>query len=194
MNDTKLYRILRPIIKIFTNIVFRPTYIGLENINQDKSFLLAGNHTSNLDCLILMSSTKRSIHFLAKIELWQGFKKIIFQNMGLIPVNRQTKNPKSIQLAEKYLNKNCIVGIFPEGTTEKNRGLLPFKIGAVKMAYDTKCDIVPFTIIGQYKIFRKSITIVFDKPYQIKNEDLEVENEILRNKIKLMGEKYGKNK
>ena len=86
MKESKLYKLLRPLIKIFTNIVYRPTYIGLENIPKNKRIIIAGNHTNNLDCILLMSSTKRCIHFLAKIELFKGFKKIIFSNMGLIPV------------------------------------------------------------------------------------------------------------
>ena len=89
MKESKLYKFLRPLIKIFTNIVYRPTYIGLENIPKNKRIVIAGNHTNNLDCILLMSSTKRCIHFLAKIELFKGFKKIIFSNMGLIPVNRK---------------------------------------------------------------------------------------------------------
>ncbi len=197
MTESILYRISRPLIKIYTNFVYRPKYIGLENISIDKPIILAGRHTSTLDCLLLISATKRSVHFLAKIELWKGLKKIIFSNMGLIPVNRKEKNHNAIIQAENYLKNNCVIGIFPEGTTEKGRGLLPFKIGAVKMAYDTGCEIVPFAITGEYKIFKKGLTIIFDKPYKITNSDLNSENELLRIKIKKLikeGERYGKNK
>ena len=189
--DAFLYRILRPLLKGFTNIVFHPKYIGLENIPIDRPVILAGNHLSNLDCLLLISSTKRSVHFLAKAELWKGLKKIIFANLGLIPVYRNGKDHQAIVEAENYLHNNCVIGIFPEGTTEKNRGLLPFKMGAVKMAFDTNCDIVAFAIVGNY---RQGIKIIFDKPYKIKNKDLNIENELLQNKVRLIGEKYGKNK
>ena len=197
MKESKLYRLVRPIIKIFTNLVFKPQYIGLENIKLDKGFILAGNHTNNFDCLLLISSTKRSVHFLAKDELWKGFKKIIFANMGLIPVNRRKKDHNAIVLALKYLKEDCVVGIFPEGTTEKGRGLLPFKIGSVKIASDASVPIVPFAIIGEYKPFKKGLVIIFDKPYKIKSNDLTKENEILKNKVKKLieiGEQYGKNK
>ena len=189
MKESKLYKFLRPLIKIFTNIVYRPTYIGLENIPKNKRIVIAGNHTNNLDCILLMSSTKRCIHFLAKIELFKGFKKIIFSNMGLIPVNRKIKDSNVIKEAEKYLNEDLVIGIFPEGTTNTKKELLPFKIGAVKMAYDTDSEIIPFAIIGKYKVFRRGLTIVFDKPYKIKSNDLDLENEKLRNKVKLLKEK-----
>ena len=74
MNDSRLYKVLRPIIKLLTNTFLRPTYVGLENIPKKGSIILAGTHTNNLDCFLLISSTKRSVHFLAKDELWKGPK------------------------------------------------------------------------------------------------------------------------
>ncbi len=197
MKESKLYRFSRPIIKIFTNFVFKPEYIGLENIPSNRRAILAGTHTNNLDCTLLISSTKRSVHFLAKDELWKGPKKIIFANMGLIPVNRRQKDHNAIVQTEKYLKNDCLIGIFPEGTIERENELLPFKIGAVKMASDTNSDIIPFAIVGKYKIFHKGIKIIFGKPYKIKNDDLTYENEILKNKVVELikiGEQYGKNK
>ena len=83
MKESGLYRFSRPIVKAFTNFFIRPKYEGLENIPEKGRIVLAGTHTHNLDCFLLMSSTKRSVHFLAKDELWKGPKKI-FSNMGLI--------------------------------------------------------------------------------------------------------------
>ena len=133
----------------------------------------------------MISSTKRSIHFLAKDELWKGPKKIIFSNLGLIPVNRREKDKNALTLAKKYLDEEMVIGIFPEGTTEKDRGLLPFKVGAVKMAYDTKTTIVPFAIKGKYGLFKK-IKIMYGKPVVIKDSNLTKETDNLRNIIKKM--------
>ncbi len=182
-DDAVLYRLLRPIITIVFNLLYLPIYEGTENIPKNKRVVLAGNHTSNLDCFLLMSATKRSIHFLAKDELWKFPFSIIFSHMGLIPVNRKSKSHNSLEEAYKYLNNDSVVLVFPEGTTEKKRGLLPFKIGAVKMAHETKSDIVPFVITGKYKLFRKSIHIRFLKGISVA-EDLESENNKLRTIIK----------
>ena len=57
------------------------------------------------------------------------------------------------------------------------------------MAYDTNSEIIPFAIIGKYKVFKRGLTIIFDKPYKIKSNDLDLENEKLRNKVKLLKEK-----
>lgn len=179
MKDPKFYKFVRPLLKGFMKFVYRPKMIGLENIPEDGAVVLAGNHTNNFDCLLLIASTKRCIHFLAKDSLYQGWKKIIFKNMGIIPVNRKIHDKSVIPAAKKVLEKNSVVGIFPEGTFNRTEDIvMPFKMGAVKIASDINCPIVPFAIIGEYKPFKKGLTICFSTPLQI-GENLEKENKKL---------------
>lgn len=187
-NDVLLYKVLRPIITFLFRTLYRPRIIGIENIPKSGRIILAGNHTHNLDSAMLISSTKRNVHFLAKSELFEGLKKIFFSNMGLIPVNRKVKDHNVFVHAYNYLENEKVIGIFPEGTFGKGK-ILPFKIGAVKMAYETKSDIIPFAITGTYKIFSKDLKIEFGKPIRIKGNDLDRENEKLRNiVVKIVGD------
>lgn len=181
-NDVMLYKILRPIVTLLFKLVYRPKIIGIKNIPKSGRIILAGNHTNYFDCLLLISSTKRNIHFLAKKELFKGLKKILFSNLGLIPVDRKRKNESALNDAYKYLNNDKVIGIFPEGTIGKN-GILPFKIGAVKMARETDSLIIPFKITGKYKLFFNDLKIQFGEPISIKSNDLEYENIKLRNKV-----------
>lgn len=186
MREPILYRITRPLIKILFNLIFRPTYIGLENIPNNGKCILVGNHTSNLDCLLLISATNRTIHFLAKDSLVKGLKRVIFKNMGIIPVNRKIHDKNALDSAIKTLNEDKVIGIFPEGTINKtNDVIMPFKIGAVKMASVTDSVLVPFTIKNKYKIFRKSVIIEFYPLYKVnaKKGDLTEENRKLMNII-----------
>ena len=189
MKDAKFYRFMRPIVKVFTNTFLRPTYEGVSNIPEEGAFVLAGNHTHIMDPLLLMSTYKRSIHFLAKDELWKFPKNIIFDNLGLIPVNRRQKDPNAMNSARDCLKSGEVIGIFPEGTTLKSVELLPFKFGAVKMAADTDVKIVPFAISGDYKLFSKNLKIVFGKPISIDKNKLEEENKRLRDTVYQMVKK-----
>ena len=186
--DAKLYILVRPIITIWFKIFYRPKIYGVENIPKTGKVILAGNHTNNFDSILLMGTTKRNIHFLAKIELFKGIKKIIFNNMGLIPVDRSKKDKSEVLIeAKKYLNEELVIGIFPEGTTEKGCGyLLPFKKGAVRLSYETNTPIIPFKITGDYKIFSKNLKITFNKPFKAK-KDIEKSNKELYNIINSMG-------
>ena len=184
VRESKFYKIVRPILKFLFLNLYRPKIIGSENIPKEGRVILAGNHTNNFDCVLLMSSTKRCIHFLAKVELFKGFKKVIFSNLGLIPVDRSKKNPDALKTAKMYLENDMVIGIFPEGTFSKKGELLPFKIGAVKMAYDTDTKIVPFSITGKYKLFSKNLKITFGEPFKVGNMSLEEANEKLYNTVK----------
>ena len=106
-------------------------------------------------------------------------------NCGIIPVHRQRKDHDALVAAKQYLKDGEVIGIFPEATIIKPEGvnLLPFKIGAVKMAYDTKCPIVPFTINGSYIPFQGRLEIIFHEPYYITGEDLAEENDKLRERV-----------
>ena len=178
-NDVFLYKVTRPIITVLFKTLYRPKYIGLNNIPKKGRIILAGNHNHNLDGAFLISSTKRNVHFLAKIELFKGLKKVFFSNMGLIPVDRSKKNKKSLEMAYNYIKKKKAIGIFPEGTFGKGK-ILPFKVGAVKMAHETNCEIIPFAITGDFKIFSKTLKIEFGNPIKIASDDLEKETEKLR--------------
>ena len=194
MKEPLLYKLLIPLNKIFIYL-YRPTYNGIENIPKEGGVILAGNHTSKLDPLLLMSSTNRCIHFLAKIELFKGPKKLFFKKLGIIPVDRKKKNPEAINLSNQYLNDNKVIGIFPESTINKtNDVIMPFKYGAVKMAKDTGCYLVPFSVTNKYKFLKRSVTISFGKPYQV-IDMIEKENKKLENKVKelIRSNKWKKN-
>ena len=98
--------------------------------------------------------------------------------MGLIPVKRKTKDGKALPRAIQYLENDKVIGLFPEATINRGDGvILPFKIGAVKMAHDSGRPIIPFVIKGKYKIFRRRIKIVFFEPIYVKENDLDKANE-----------------
>ena len=185
--DAMLYKIIRPIINALFPLLFRPTIIGKEYIIDSGPLILAGNHTNILDCLLLMTCTKRNIHFLAKQELWKGPKKIIFNNLGLIPVNRKQKDHRALEEARNYLSSQKVICIFPEGTIEKEKNvLLPFKMGAIKLAKDTGTKIIPFAIKGDYKLFSKNLTITFGSPIVVLDKNLENEKERLSAKVQAL--------
>lgn len=115
--------------------------------------------------------------------MWKWPNKIIFGHLGLIPVDRKSRDGNALVTAERYLKKEKLIGIFPEGTTEKEGHMLKFKKGAVKMAVDTNSPIVPFVITGKYRLFSKDLIIKFLEPIKC-NEDIKEETEKLMNIIK----------
>ena len=191
---TIIYTILKPIIKVLFYTLYRPKVTGIENLPKEGPFVLAGNHTKWLDPAMLISVNKHHVHFLAKKELFDGKAKMIVKGMGCIPVNRKVRDKNVLISAYNYLNTGHVIGIFPEGTINRTDDtIMPFKIGAVKMASETNCLLVPFVIKGEYKKFKRGIEIEFLKPRKI-SKDLDKENEKLMKVIRNNLDKYYKNK
>ena len=188
-----LYRFLRPVIKVLMKVFFRVQYINKKNIPKKGPYILVGNHKSNFDCVMVISSVKETVHFLAKKELIDSKFGFFFKWMGIIPVDRKKRNKEAMNSARGVLENKGVVGIFPEGTFNKTEYvIMPFKMGSVKLAYDMKVSIVPFAIVGDYKLFKKT-KIIFGKPYKIKTTDLKGENITLMNKvIRLMKNEYNR--
>lgn len=180
------YKLFSPIVSVLFFIIFLPKVKGKENIPKKSGAIIAGNHKSNLDCFMVIISTRRCVHFLAKAELFKlRFFNWFFGNSGLIPVYRNGKDKKAFETAVDRLKKGELVGVFPEGRLNKTskNALLPFKMGAVKMARETSCPIIPFAINGRYIPFAHSIEIVFDEPYFVKEDNLEEANDKFKEKV-----------
>lgn len=181
-----IYWALRPFLKFIFYFFFQPRVKGKENIPKEGGAVLAGNHVFVLDPFCVGSGTRRCVHFLAKYELFKyKFTNYIFTKAGVIPVHRQRKDRAALDAAEDYLREGALIALFPETTIIKPEGvrILPFKMGAIKMAYDTGVPIVPFTVNGKYIPIFGKIEIIFHEPYYVESDDLEAEREKLVQKI-----------
>ena len=185
MKDNVIYQILRFIFTPLFKGYFHPTIIGKEKI-VDGRLLLVGNHKHALDPLLVDVCTKRTVHALAKSELFVGPFKYFFKGIGAIPVDLDAKsNPEALHKAIEYLKEDALVNVSPEA--ERNytdKILLPFKTGAVRMAKQTGCRILPYCIVGDYRFNSKNLKIVFGDYLEFKDEDVDRANEILFEKVK----------
>lgn len=185
MKKYLLYRIARPILTIFIKVFYKIEIINKDIIPVQGKCILAGNHTSNLDALSLIASTKRTIRFMAKKEMHKGVFGKLFISAGTIPVDRKNKDENARSLAINALNNEELLCIFPEGTINRTKEtIMPFKYGTVSFAYKTNSMIIPFIIKGKYKILRKNIKLEFLNPYKLETDNLEKENNKLMNIIK----------
>ena len=173
------YVIIKCILTPLFFLIFRPKVVGKNNIPKNGSVVLAGNHTNNLDSVMLIAVVSRQVHFLAKIELFKGIFGVIVRGLGCIPVNRKIHDKDALKSAKDVLSEGSVIGIFPEGTINRTDDIImPFKIGAVKMAKDTNSKIVPFVITGKYNIVGKGIKIEFLEAIEVRDV-LDKENDKL---------------
>lgn len=165
-------------------------------IPENRGFILAANHVSKLDPMILMALSQKNLHFFAKKEIGEKWR-FVTKNIGLIFVDRDKKNNDAISAAKKMLNQNLAIAIFPEGTrnpkVKKRDELLPFKIGAVKIAAQTGAPIIPVAICKEKPLFAKIRVTIGEEILVKKSDDLFLKNEEFRDKIAEMLKNQGVN-
>ena len=185
MKENKvLYGFLKIIYSTLLKVLYRPTAIGTENIPLDGPVIFAGNHRHAFDPVVVMTHTKRFVHYMAKESLFKGLHGKMFKAMGLIKVYRTKKNPGAVFEAVEILKDGGTTGIFPEGTRNKTEDeLLKFRTGAVRIAKESESRIVPFAIKGEYALFKKRLIIEFGKPLDVKDMEVEKSNELLRSEV-----------
>ncbi len=165
---------------------------GAENIPQDKPVVLASNHRSYADPVILTMPMKLPVSYMAKEEL---FRNKLFgwfiRKLGAFPVVRGSGDMKVIEDSIKILESGRNLVIFPEGTRSKDGKVGKGKTGVAMIAAKSGADVVPCGIIfeGEKLHFRSKLTLKFGKP--IKAEEIAVEGnsprELKEVKKRIMG-------
>lgn len=174
------YKIFKPILGPLFKLYYNPKVINKEAIPIEGPILIVGNHKHIMDQCLVIISTKRIVHYMAKKEYFDGKFAWFFKACGCISVNRSIHDENAKSQAIDALNNNMAIGLFPEGTRNKTKKfLLPFKFGTVSMAKKTNATIVPFGITGDYKFRSKNLTIRFGKPFKIEEMSLEEANKKL---------------
>lgn len=182
--SNNIYKVCKIIYTFLLRILFRPKVYGRENIPKVGGLIFAGNHKHAVDPVVVMSSTTRVVHYMAKEELFKGLHGKLFEKIGLIKIHRGKGNPLAVLQSEKILKDGGTIGIFPEGTRNRtDKELLKFRHGAVVIAKKTNTKIVPFAIRGKYKLFRKGLEIEFAPPINVSEMEIEEANKYLQNEV-----------
>jgi 1-acyl-sn-glycerol-3-phosphate acyltransferase len=115
-----------------------------------QAYVVVANHQSFLD-IFLLSNLPREMKWVAKRSLfkipWVGW---CFTMSGDIPVDRGDPASAAAVMARarRYLSRGMSVMMFPEGTRSRDGKLLPFKVGAFKLAVDAGVPVLPIAITG----------------------------------------------
>lgn len=137
---------------------------GAENIPQDKPLVLASNHRSYADPVLLTMPMKLPVTYMAKEEL---FKNKLFgwfiTKLGAFPVKRGTGDTQVIDDSVAILKSGRHLVIFPEGTRSKDGKVGRGKTGVALIAAKSGADVLPCGIVfeGEKLHFRSKLTVKF---------------------------------
>ncbi|MPY61123.1 lysophospholipid acyltransferase family protein [Streptomyces spongiae] len=147
---------LGPIMRL----MFRPRVEGAEHIPGDGPVILAGNHLTFIDSMILPLVCDRQVFFIGKDEYvtGKGFKGRLmawfFTGVGMIPVDRDggRGGVAALMTGRRILEEGRMFGIYPEGTRSPDGRLYRGRTGIARLTLMTGAPVVPFAMIGTDKI------------------------------------------
>jgi 1-acyl-sn-glycerol-3-phosphate acyltransferase len=150
---------------------------GQENLPEEGGYVLAANHTSNLDPwpLGLPLWPKRFLRFMAKSELyWWPLGRLITAGGGF-PVRRGERDVDAMNKAVSLVREGHVVAMFPQGTRQR-KGLVKrhqpkSHTGAARIALEAGVPLVPAAISGADRLSRFGpLRVRYGKPIPL--EDL----------------------
>jgi 1-acyl-sn-glycerol-3-phosphate acyltransferase len=128
---------------------------GHEHLDATAPAILAANHSSYLDVVVLLATVAPGVRFVAKRELLRTpLVGTAIRKSGHLTVERGEAS-QSVADAERItaaLRGGSSVLVFPEGTFVESPGILPFRLGAFKSAVETGRPVVPIAIRGTREI------------------------------------------
>jgi 1-acyl-sn-glycerol-3-phosphate acyltransferase len=142
-----LYELVKALLRPMTATLFDVHTIGAENVPATGPLVVAANHRSYLDPPILGTWFPRTLHYMAKRELFSmPILGPILRKVHAFPVDRDRADLGAIRYALETLRAGGCVGIFPEGRRNAD-GAAKARGGAVMIAVTAKCPIVPVALV-----------------------------------------------
>ena len=178
-----LYEVLHPVVTPLATAIWRPQVVGAHNVPMSGGVILASNHLSFADSVVIPLTAPRQVAFLAKAEYFTGtgikgwVSREWFTGVGSIPVNRDDARAaqESLDLALTHIQGGGAFGIYPEGTRSRDGRLYRGRTGVAWLALQSGCPVVPVALTGTDQIQpvgarlprRAKVRVEFGRPIEV---------------------------
>jgi 1-acyl-sn-glycerol-3-phosphate acyltransferase len=183
-DERVLYGVLHRIVPPLLRAIWRPHVHGLDNLPSSGPLILASNHRSFIDSVVIPAITPRPVNFLAKSDYFEGrglkgrLVKEWFVTFGAMPVDRDDSRAAlaSLDTALAVLAEGGAFGIYPEGTRSRDGRLYRGRTGVAQLALTSGAPIVPVGLIdtdrlqpvGSNRPRLVRITVKFGHPIDVR--------------------------
>ena len=154
------YDVIHTVVPPALRTVWRPTVVGRENVPSRGGVILASNHLSFVDSVVIPSVVPRKVVFLAKSDYFTGpglrgmASRVWFEGLGMLPVDRDDTKAAlaSLDIALGVLARGEAFGIYPEGTRSRDGRLYRGRTGVAHLALTAGVPVVPVGLTGTEKV------------------------------------------
>ncbi len=160
--------------------------------------MLAGNHQSYLDPVLIGMALDRPINYLARSQLFKapGFGRLI-RSLGAHPVRQGEADRGALRTVMRLLRQNEPILFFPEGTRTFDGELGVFQPGVASLAVRCKAKVIPVCVEGAFNCWPRNqifpgmarAAVMYGEPVSADNYDKKELIEIIKGDILKM-QKY----
>ena len=155
-----LYRVTRRVVLTVFQLFWRPRIEGRDLIPSTGLLIVASNHLSFIDSIVIPVTVPRKVVFLAKAEYWEGRspatwpRRLFFAAFEAVPVQREQQQDAqaSLDLARGVVERGDAFGIYPEGTRSRDGRLYRGRTGVGWLALATGARVVPVGVVGTDRV------------------------------------------
>lgn len=154
------YRALRLLTLVWLKVWCRTSVKGVEHVPRSGPVLVASNHLSFLDSIVIPVAVPRRVRFLAKSDYFTGtglsgaWNRFLFTAVGAVAVPRgsHADAQAALHLAKEVLDRGEAFGIYPEGTRSRDGRLYRGRTGVAWLALETGAPVVPVAVRGTDRV------------------------------------------
>jgi len=159
--NTICYKLSHFILRFLVIIFLGYRARGQNNVPLKGGGILASNHQSFLDPVLIAMGTSRPIYFLAKQELFSAnwLFGLFITLHNAVPLNREATSSDIIRKAIGLLKEGKLIVVFPEGTRTNNGRVKEFKGGISFLSQKSNTPIIPIYISGAYNIWPRQASL-----------------------------------
>ncbi|HEY6707034.1 MAG TPA: lysophospholipid acyltransferase family protein [Actinomycetota bacterium] len=165
-NPDRGFLIAGAVVKPLMRVWFRIRVEGGDNVPATGPVILASNHRSNMDPVLLASALRRPVAFMAKAELFVGPLGWIMRWIGQFPVRRGGIDREALRRTDAVLARGAMLGLFPEGT-RGDGGFSAVHPGLAYIVVRQRCPVLPVAIFGTERVRRRFGWLPFASPVRI---------------------------
>jgi len=142
---------LRAVFGPVLSAAFRLRTVGAEHVPKSGPAILAANHASFLDPILISIPAKRPVRFLVSNQFYRDRRlHALLRWLGTIPVGGDAGIVRSFRRVAEVVDRGGLLGIFPEGGITRDGSMKPFRAGTAVLAMRLGVPVVPIHVQGTF--------------------------------------------
>jgi 1-acyl-sn-glycerol-3-phosphate acyltransferase len=165
---------IRFLVWILIHTIYRVEVKGIEKIPETGAVIVAANHVSFVDPLIIGGVIRRPVRFIMYFKIFQmRVLNFIFKYGKAIPIAGQNEDPEVLAKAYRSIQEEIaeenVLGIFPEGKITSDGEIQTFKSGIEKIVEKQPAPVVPMALCNLWgSLFSRRDPLLKRRPYKFR--------------------------